>query len=119
MQTARAEIYADGFAVGIGLTLLPHHHGEEAVPAAKTMPTVAVGTDLPVLTVFLWQRFACWPGRNEPCADGPDILPSAHDLAVGTAARSRSDSIRPGPKPYFFMNSSSMHLIPFLTFHGP
>jgi hypothetical protein len=72
------------------LTLLPRRHGGEAVPMAETMPTVAVGTDVPVPVDFLCRRLACGPGRNGFCADGPDVLPSAQDLAVGTVARSRS-----------------------------
>jgi hypothetical protein len=61
------------------------------MPTAETVPTVAVGTDLHVPTVYLCRRLTCWPGQNESCADGPDILPSAQDLAVGTSARSRSE----------------------------
>jgi hypothetical protein len=68
----------------------------------ETMPTVAIGTDLTVLTVavgtnltvstvFLCRRLTCWPGRNGSCADGLDILPSAQNLAVSNAARSRSE----------------------------
>jgi hypothetical protein len=55
------------------------------------MPTVAVGTDLPVPMSFLHRQLACWPSRNMPSIDGPDNLPSAQDMAVGTVARSHSE----------------------------
>jgi hypothetical protein len=94
--------YADSFvvgtglkyvptAVGKGLTLLARRHDGEAVPTVETVPTIAVGTDLHVPTVYLCRRLTCWPGRNESCAVGPDILPSAQDLAVGTLTGSRSE----------------------------
>jgi hypothetical protein len=83
--------YADGFtvgtglkyvptAIGTGMTLLARRHGGEAVPTAETLPTV-----------YLCRRLTFWSGRNELCADGPDILPSAQDLAVGTLTGSRSE----------------------------
>jgi hypothetical protein len=52
------KICADGKAVGTGLTLLARHHDGEAVP------TVVVGTDLHVPTIYLCRRLTCWPGRN-------------------------------------------------------
>jgi hypothetical protein len=63
------------------------------MPPADTAPTVAVGRDLHVRTVYLYRRLTSWPGQNESCAAGPDILPSAQDLAVGTLTGSRSDVV--------------------------
>jgi hypothetical protein len=93
-------------AVGTGLTLLPRCHGGEVVPTAETVPTVAVGTDLPAPMVFLCRRLTCWPGRNGSRANGPDILPSAQDLTVGTSARSRGVA-SPIDRSFRFSNHSN------------
>jgi hypothetical protein len=53
-------------------------------------PTVTVGVARGVPTVTVRRRAAPSPVDERFCADGPDIWPSAHGLAVGTQRFSRS-----------------------------
>jgi hypothetical protein len=45
---------------------------------------VVIGTAADVPTVKVCQSLILWAGVEATCADGPDILSSAQDLAIGT-----------------------------------
>ncbi|KAK1611653.1 hypothetical protein QYE76_035326 [Lolium multiflorum] len=66
-----------------------------AVPTAAVAPRVAVGVPCVVPTAVLCRRSAPSPVDEGRCADGPDIWPSAHGLAVGTWSFSRSAWMHP------------------------